>query len=388
MKYTIEYLLNYPTYMHRVVGYSLRKTRFTDSFGIAGAIVGLDNRLYARLSSLAEAHTGILGYANDFEILGHMNQQGGKIVNQNLLSQKDKDNGASFEECSNDFTKMMLMLNFKDRQEFCTKFIQYKISVFGKSTKIQSADTRKQLVANIKAENREYLDSLTKDIYYDAFSLMLDHYYDLQDQQVKNQEFLEFAERITDHDGNISLKLLDIYRRDHPTRFLLSPDTVEGRDDIIVSACVVPLGLRGTSSAKEPQKQQYLAKNIKTQLEKIKKDQEDYQKFSDLVDSNEDAIKMWKKLGGKKYFTDRLKLGKKSASYKEQYGVGSPYERRNNILYCLPQFSDLNEETASCSIVDVRDIDFVSMFQTIMDDFKEDCYQKSIAGKAKSAERA
>ncbi len=387
MKYNIETLLDHPAYFHRVIAYALRNTPYVDDFGIPGVIFGQDDRLYVRLDCVKDEC--ILGYINDFEFLKHMYMQGGKVASSNRLwlEAKARQDGADFEKCSDDYAKMMLFLNFGDKQDYYSRFIQYKIRQLGKRSAAQSIEQRKAEVAKLKADNRDYLDRLADEIYYDVFSLMLDNYYHLQEQQDKNKEFLEFVHRVTDHDGNYSQTLMDIYRRDHPARFAISKDSPEGRADMIVSLEALPAHLRGKKSG-DAYKQKYITKVINDRLKAIQKDDEDLQRFTALVMNNQDAIKMWKKTGGKKYFKNRLAVSSQSASMVEKYGVNSEYTRQQNILYRLPQFSSLNEETASCSLVGLRDIDYVPLFQTFVDDYKEDCYQKSISGsKAKYAER-
>ena len=317
MKFTLNKLLERPTYFHRVIAYSLRNTRFVDDFGVFGDAVGPDDRFYIRIGLSRDwmiregAWTGrrdhitrdfnALGYINDFELLKNMHKQTGRWLNTSILWDEVDKNAAAgeagFSECSDDYTKIMLFLNFKERDDFARKYNQYKISVFGHSNNNLPTEQRKEVVANIKKDNQAYLEYLTNQIYSDVFSLML------------NQQYY----------------------------------------------------LRGVH--------EYCYQNGKAPKPK---DEEDLRTFDKLIADNQDVIEAWRSRGGQKYFDLREQFAIRPTEYDSKFGATSEYERKQNILYRLPQFSNLDEEVARCSVVGVRDIDYVPIFETFLDGFRQD----------------
>lgn len=325
MKFTVNKLMEHPTYFHRVVGYAFRNSRFLNDLAVHGEELGPDDRLYIRLDQIKpnpskvrvagrkdESMTrklGVLGYVNDFEMVKHKYKFTGKQPKPTPTWEElnSSINEAGFTECSDDYTKIMLFLNFAEREDFYRKFIQYKIGIFGHSTKL-STEERKVVVSNIKKDSREYLDFLKRDIYYDVFSLLLNNYYDLK---THHQDCVRYGRK-------------------------LNP-----------------------------------------------KKEEDLSKVTQLIVDNREVIESWKHFGGQKYFNARLEAGDKTYQ-NPQLVAGSPYLRQQNIMYRLPQMSSLHEEMGACRVVDILDIDYVPIFQAFIDDFKQDYLDTSAQTEAEA----
>lgn len=321
MKYTIEKLMEHPTYFHRVMGYVFRDSVFEDEFGITGEDFGPDNSLYIRLDQLKIRHPlitdssrdklGILGYVNNFELLRRMHKQRGIILKTNPTWEEVNSTPGEkgFDECGDDYTKIMLFLNFKEREDFYRKYTQYKIGLFGRNTSLP-ADERKVVVADIKKSSREYLDRLADDIYADVFSLMFNHYYDLQMRHV---------------------------------------------------ACV--------QADKEPKP----------------KDEADLRNFTNLVEDNQDVLSSWQQSSGRGFIDNTKRYVRHSVGCQRRTQAGSASERRQNIMYRLPQMSSLNEGAGLCCMEDVLDIDYVPIFETFISGYRQDKIAASAEKEAAAA---
>ncbi len=388
MKITVETLLDHPNYMHRVLGYAMRNSRYRDVFGVAGALSGRDRRLYLRIANGKQS--GVLGYANDFEIVHHMPSQGGvKQYGKSLWEGLDEKNEASFAKCSAEYTKIMLLLNFDDREEFLRRYIQYKISLFGQYSQM-SVEDRKVAVAEIKKESKKYIQRLTKEIYSEAFAFLFDNYYAYVDKTVKHQQFSDFVAQVTNSDGSFSIQGLKEFRKTHPDYSGLRKGLLVSSADPIVSVMATFNQMRQRHADDEAGVCQYVTKTIGVKLREIEKEQQDLQKFAELVEANQDVLQQWGSTWGKKYFASRKEKEAALApvvDVMEASGTVLDAEifQSQNMLYCLPQLSNLNDTAGSCQITPLTEVDFAPIFQHIIDDYAGD---RGIAKEsAQSAER-
>lgn len=373
MKYTVETLLDYPNYMHRVLGYALRNSRYRDAFGVAGAFGAHDRRLYLRVGYGPQVK--VLCYANDFEIVRYMPAQGGcraKIAA--FWTDIDEKTEANLAECSAEYTKLMLLLNFDEREEFCRKYTQYKIGLFGMQNSSMSTNERKVAVAHIKKESKVLLSRLTQEIYFDAFSFLFDNYFTYQDKIAKHQEFLDFVATVTDKEGNFSASKIKDFRLAHPEYFRPRKDAVFSSADPIMSvvAAFRQSNLRGINDEEYVQKS--ITKSIANKLDEYKKDEAYLQKFVELVDKNQEVMKYWRNTAGKKYFSDRKKAESKTSAPAESSNsvLNQPDSDSQNIIYRLPQFSSIDDVLGSCKISPLAEVDFVPIIQNFIDNYSQE----------------
>lgn len=370
MQYTIQTLLEHPTYFHRLLSYAFRDSRYLDVFGVPRSFLSGDNRVYAGIN--ISGRTGVLGYANDFEIVYHMPAQGGPQTRPNPLWTRLGPDEPTLEQISAEYTKLMLCLNIADKEEFYHKYTLYKIARFTTSHKLPTAE-RKVAVAGIKKECREYLDALAQQIYSDAFTLMLDRYFVCEQKKSGMTEFYQVIDQITNDRGNFSHEKFDQYVQKNP-QYIRTPQSQEA-----FAGCMPPVvelvsrlndldhhGVRyvGRSS-------KFLTETIEQIRQKLIDDVSALEGVWDLVNRNGAAVKKWQRTyKGKKYFSERKKLekqasGKMMALQLPEQNPAAAY----NIIYYMPQFSSLNEQIGSCRVLGLDEVDYEPVLQGIMDAF-------------------
>lgn len=338
MKYTVERLMEHPGYFHRVLEYVFRNTRFADDFGMGGEEVEPDGGHYwcigcsytgttpqktendtGRRNAQPQPQTrrrfGLIAYINDFEMLKHRHKQYGR--SGKIWDEVDKsENEATFAECSDDYTKIMLFLNFSEREDYYRKFIQHQIGIFGRSTDLP-AEERKAVVADIKKNSREYLDQLTNQIYNEIFYLIATGPRELLTK--KQEDWSRFSQLIDDNRS-----VMDLWWKTSGRHY---------------------------NHEYQRKIQQYVDKNTTYP-------EEDYEK-----------ARTWHLKHGWKNFSKETYQNYYMSEAKKLTAV---FVRGDNIMFSIPQLSSYNDKEARCLLGGLADIDTVPIFQFFLDEYKQD----------------
>lgn len=371
MQYTIENLLEHPTYFHRLLGYAFRDSRYLDVFGVARTFLSGDNRIYAGLN--IPGRTGVLCYVNDFEMVHYMPAQGGVKTRPNSLWTQLGPNEPMLEQVSAEYTKLMLCLNLANKEEFYHKYTLYKIARFTASKKLPT-DERKIAVAAIKKECRQYLASLERDIYRDAFTLMLDRYFVCEQKKDGMEEFDRAIDRITTDKGRFSHVQFDKFIQENP-QYVLNKNRQKAFAGLMPPVIELVSRLNDLDHHDERYARRssvFLTDVIDEIRQNVVGDIASLEKWWSLVDRNRDVVDHWLKTSqGKRYAAQRKKLEKQasgkmmSLQLPEQNSI-SPQQ---NIVYYMPQFSSLNEQIGSCKVLGLDEVDYEPVLQGIMDAF-------------------